>query len=985
MSERNEWADLEPPERLATIGGDLRLLLADPETCRQWAASALLEWAYSALRHLRRFLEDESEPNVSWANPYVELHVPVTNWTPTSTPTPPTEEEATGGDRGAVSRALARGIIADLRFRVPYLLTNEIVLLEESVEVLHREDGTGTASAECLLSPGLKAELDALETDERLRAIDRLLRPFTLGARVEGDDRAFPGLAPEDLTTTVPNPADPERPVQVSLLLQFHQFMKEGERVSFPLVVGLVFHPLNLPLGEGEEPVFPDVASWSEDAHATVWEALDALLRGIPGKIRPPATEPSAPTAPEEAPLPGLETAMPVAPKRQTAVARYLHEGHTRIDKRAAEFVAHVEGLTLPRKWTSIRKWEDLANEEIGRLHDEHGDDAFVDLRSRTRDGNARGALLGRRYKADGKEEFLLTKEAEEALLATVGHKGFRRVYQDEDGLRREYLVKRFRAGTGHLEARLSWYGQAWPLVEEAKNREEGNLKALQESLRQADLFENLDEAVQKELDSRLRFMESIRDARLVMDVILHRFGRDGENPLHVPAWELRTLLECEKDEHGFRRIRGCLRALQEVRYSLDARGTGSGTSRRVFGPFLGEVSYVPRGPGEHTDGDFYLNIQPGFLGCLRVFGTSHYKIKDAHKVLAYDWRKDLSKDEKEELRGGFVKGFSALAPYYDKAKGFTHAQRRLRAWIEQNITRRKDHASSLTRATKVKPSATDADEPRLYGRSFCPLLPEGELFHGALGHFKKNPERGRTLWGTSTAPTQTGGAHSSGLLQEMGLYLHRGAARARRAETVRKALEAFRAVVEEAYGGHVLARRGTQWLSFEEAAKLQEDELTKRTAWCFFLPPDWRERRAAALEAYHAERYDRGEVPYLVKVTTDPAVAANANAARTGEHAGGDVGLVSEPLRLRLFAARKDRKLSQAAVGKLFGVSQPVVALWERGTERDENGKAGKPIPAELAPLVLRWVDTGKAPTAEELASRKTRRTGSGEKGAGS
>lgn len=43
-------------------------------------------------------------------------------------------------------------------------------------------------------------------------------------------------------------------------------------------------------------------------------------------------------------------------------------------------------------------------------------------------------------------------------------------------------------------------------------------------------------------------------------------------------------------------------------------------------------------------------------------------------------------------------------------------------------------------------------------------------------------------------------------------------------------------------------------------------------------------------------------------------------------------------------------------------------------GRERQGNGEGHT---GEMAPLVVRWIETGQAPTVEELASLKTRRPG--------
>jgi len=61
-----------------------------------------------------------------------------------------------------------------------------------------------------------------------------------------------------------------------------------------------------------------------------------------------------------------------------------------------------------------------------------------------------------------------------------------------------------------------------------------------------------------------------------------------------------------------------------------------------------------------------------------------------------------------------------------------------------------------------------------------------------------------------------------------------------------------------------------------------------------------------------------------------------------------------TETLPNRLTSARKERKLTQAQVGVLFGVSQSMVAKWE---------KKAKEIPARLVPTVRGWVETGRPP----------------------
>jgi transcriptional regulator with XRE-family HTH domain len=642
---------------------------------------------------------------------------------------------------------------------------------------------------------------------------------------------------------------------------------------------------------------------------------------------------------------------------------RYLLDAPTRIDREAAVLVACTSRLNLPRRWNDVRRWDDLAQEEAKRLLGAYGEEAFRDVRQETGDPSAHGRLLKRRTTPSEETVITLTEEAENTLSEAAGCKGFRKVIKGEDGLNREYLIKRFKAGPGYVEGRLSWYGQAWPLVDEGRRKAKRNLEALCERARVGYLFEDLDDSIQEELNGRLRLMESIRDAREVMAAILTAFGAHGENPLRVPAWNLRTLLECEKDAHGFRRVRGCLRALQEIRFHLKAGGI-PGLSRDAVGPFLGSVTYIPRGRGEHTDGDFYLNISEAFIGCLKVFQTNH-KISDARKILIYDWSKKLSGKEQSALGSGYLRGFSTLAPYLDRARGFTETQINLRRWIEDQITRNKDETKRGSGIARAHPKTSTAGEPRLYGRDFCPILPDDRLFHGALGHFKHG-ERGRTLFGTPSTPTKTSGAHAAGLLRVMGYRVPRGATSFKCKEIARRALGDIRAVVEEAFGGVVAGFRLGRWLSLKDAEKLPTDDLLKRVSWHLFLARDWRERIPREVEAYHEKRHARGETDYLIKTTRDRGFLERAEVERGLPTETVRVG--AEPLRIRLYVARKERKLSQAAVGRLFGVSQQMVGYWERGTEPGENGKiGGKAIRPDTARLVNHWIETGLPPSEEE------------------
>jgi len=46
---------------------------------------------------------------------------------------------------------------------------------------------------------------------------------------------------------------------------------------------------------------------------------------------------------------------------------------------------------------------------------------------------------------------------------------------------------------------------------------------------------------------------------------------------------------------------------------------------------------------------------------------------------------------------------------------------------------------------------------------------------------------------------------------------------------------------------------------------------------------------------------------------------------------------------------------------------------MW--GETKEDGTVRGKAIPADVAPLVLRWIDTGETPTEDELATLENRR----------
>jgi hypothetical protein len=968
----------------------------------------LVDILKGGLNTLRHCIETPGDPEVSWSSPWVEAHYPaewdwengylkfpLKEW-----PEPIMDSIRKGEDPFKLKEAEVINTTAEIIAKTSPSLFLQV--LTHNV-ALHIKDGKEAGVFFLDHEDGEKWE--SLPTDEEKDAmIDELREAVSFGGiQVEDEEGGPMILTPlESFKESEGPPLPPgikeklrETPRltfdgevngvafkgSVVIIIQHLVVNEDKKEAYFPVVVGLVFAPKEsslvafateketLGLENLEEPLdsFKDTmeimnpATWPEKDREELWKML---LVDLPAGM-----------------LEGLENGDKTEPALLVPVGalslekRHLLNLPTRIPRNAAMVRANVGKLRLPRKWGDIKKWDDLVEDKIKRISEDIGEEAFQDLRRETGDPNAHGKLLERRFKNNA-ETIELTRESKESLLAEVGPKGYRDIIKDKDGLSREYLIKRFpvRGGSGYMETRLSWYGQAWPLVDEGRKKMKETLEAARKSLPSLP-FDDLENKEKERVNSLLRAWESIRDARHIMDVILHDFGAIGENPLKIPAWKFRTLLECEKDPDGFRRVQGCLRALQEIRFHLKVAGV-QGLSQDTSGPFLADVRFIPRGAGDHTDGDFFLTISEAFVGCLKVFQTVDHRIRDPYKALVFDWGKKLSKEERTELKtDGFLKRASSLAPFLDRAKGFTENQSNLFLWIDDNMTRRKDPVKKGSPIIKSRASASDADEYRLYGRETCPLLPEGLRFNGALGHYKRSPEQGRKLFGTSTMGTIKSGGHVSGILSEMGYQLPPGAATAKRKEITRKALRDLRVVVEEAFGGIVAGKRGGNWVTLQDAERLPPDIVLKSISWFIFFPPDWKKKIPQDVEAYHAERLARGETSYQVKVTEDRGLAEKAESSRGLP--GEAIGLGSEPLWIRLYATRQERKLSQATVGELFGVSQPIVAGWEKGLDPGEDGKVrGKTIPADVVPLLLRWIENGPPPTKEELDALEVRRS---------
>lgn len=785
---------------------------------------------------------------------------------------------------------------------------------------------------------------------------------------------------------------DPEgRPFSITMAPAVYHLVVDSERDTVRdeegrLVESHAFYPFALDLkieGEGAHPW-----KWPEEDRAHLWsklvESIDCLAEDVreeQNKIRDGwgigPKEPTGQTGALAQSVPeGVESHVPA---RDFPMAFM----QIRVDAEVQRFVESLHTVRFPvRKWTTLPKWEDLVSEEIQRLKDEEGERAFEDLQKTTGDPDARKALLRTLYpvKRDSDGHALrdargnpikgkrvqLTAEGERRLKVNKGlGLGYRQ--HDKDG--KEYLVRLFQVGSGYVEVGLSWLGIAGPWVEEWRKDLEEKAERLANPKGQLPLqFEDLPAERQAEANRILSRVRPLKHGHKIMEAAIAQVGVQGQNPIRFPAIALRVLLNLEKDPNWKAAVEGGLNALRAMDFRVDSFDCPSKVTGR--GSFLGEWWYKGAGRGRgHGSGDYFLDVQPGFLGCLSAFESDRRKLRGRWTV-HYDFGKKLTEGAKEKHgwntkdKDGKVKTkratkaswthFDSGRPFYNAAEGLTPAQEKLHSFVEREITLEEDSAARGRANVRVAGSR----RPRFYDRSFCPLLEAGRSYEGALGHFRTNPESGRTLGGSRTRASATGGRHTEGLIAVLGRSLTPGNAYAQRRTAARETLQDIKAVVVEYLGGTVAARLPDRWLTMEEAGGLRESELLHKVRWFFFLPEGWRAERRRKWEK---------KKNYAASRTQEEAdKALEALRGQLDETTG-------TPLRERLRGHREAQGLSQGDVARLFGVSQKTISNWEKGAEPDENGTVrGKPIPQDKAPLLQRWIDTGEPPSEEAIQARR-------------
>lgn len=702
--------------------------------------------------------------------------------------------------------------------------------------------------------------------------------------------------------------------VRVSALLAFYPLAVWSNRES-------AYFPVVLRVLQDEGP------SLSQLVHSSRVRVIERLLEEAATQLSSdlPTPSPASPASPTVQEDTAEKTTFPLA------------FGPAKADAAALNMARHP--VTFPRQLSHLRPWDELVKEEIERLRSEGNEEDRRSLLRSSRNGEVRG----------------LTSEGEHLLLErNAKGKGCRYVHNGS-----EYLVRFYSLPDGrHIVVGASWYGNAAPFVERWRIAEEKRLEEARGAFVQSQTElpfpreEERREHKARLLQERSLRLGALRDALVLLEVVLGQVWRQAGRRISLPAEALMVLLKRDRDRNWKTFVDAAFAALSEMKFLMvsedpqELRGAFERVSRFVSG-----YEYTRARRGSPSHGTYEAEVSSGGLGVLRVFEAGGARL-DVRKKLSLEEQEILGLRVPRKTKRGTEwerpKGpplffaFDAGDPFYNRAAGFSKNATKLANYLSGNVTL--NHHPPREKGEGLNPKAA-----RPYDATFCPLLPETESFVGALGFKKRSPESGWFLKGTGSRGREKSGHKVPGLVVVSGRSLPtgRGAKEGKR-RAVDATLDDLRDVVD-AWGGVVAVKFDDRWLSLEEARRtLPTTDLYDRAKFFPFLAADWKERRKALFE--EATGY---------AATESVEEAREAAAALRGEvlklPSGAD-------LIGKLHDVRKERGLSQADAARLFGVSKPLFGNWERRR---------RPVPENVVPWLVRWIETGEAPSPEEVEAR--------------
>jgi len=234
-----------------------------------WFQLSALRIFKGALQSLRAYIEDSNEPEINWANPFVELQWEVEwDWERQQVLTYTFSKEALR-DEEAFTNQIAEATAKHISVYTLQLLTKEAALLKQGGEFTY------------LLPQDITPSINDLPENEREALLEELYEPFSIGAFDAPEGLPEDGPIPDDVAAqlqkkladlpslTIKGEADGV-PFEASLIFQFHPLIvdEDERRAYYPIVCGIGFTPV-----DADTPP-ADPSTWKTQDQKDFWEQV---------------------------------------------------------------------------------------------------------------------------------------------------------------------------------------------------------------------------------------------------------------------------------------------------------------------------------------------------------------------------------------------------------------------------------------------------------------------------------------------------------------------------------------------------------------------------------------------------------------------------------------------------------------------------------------------------------------------------------------
>lgn len=330
----------------------------------------------------------------------------------------------------------------------------------------------------------------------------------------------------------------------------------------------------------------------------------------------------------------------------------------------------------------------------------------------------------------------------------------------------------------------------------------------------------------------------------------------------------------------------------------------------------------------------FFVTLNPILLGGLLLLESTPRTLAHGRETSTFDTsEKNRRKKEKEIEKTGDRLAYSPELhlDHFLEVLGEPPEVQKLGQTLADHITAA---GSAISRKWTSKPKGgknPDGSMERHYTRRFCDLIPEGTVFHGALGNFGQSPEGGWRMAGRHNDLRRT----NYSLLEFMDIEVPTGGAGDRRREAFLRGLQALRRVVLDLGEGLLAVRLGDTWHDLGAGmTEAQAIHLLQNGKVFPFFSPGWIAKVRAAYEAKAALVLPR-----------------DAEEARDRRWKKPQPDAEGFPLHVQLRSAMEGRGLTQLQAAGEIGVSQKTVSVWLKGE---------KPLSPESAAKVREWIGRG-------------------------